>query len=292
MIAIRTREIPVPGGAIALEEAGEGPPILLLHGWAMDRRVWAPQIEGLADRHRPIAIDRRGFGRSTAPPDIAREMDDLVEVRRALGLGPMVVVGLSQGGRVALRFALDHPESVLALVLVGAPLDGFAPGPRGEEAIPLSSYAALAQAGRIDRVRALWRRHPLMRGEAGEARRALDVMLEAYEGRDLAAGAAHELRPIVADLEAVYAPVLVVTGERDTPWRQLAGDALAYGLPHGRRARIAGAGHVCSLSQAAVFNGMVRELVERAETDGARATQSRDAKESRPDAIADHKAGY
>ena len=260
---MRAREVPVRGGSIVLDEAGAGTAILFLHGWAMDRRVWAPQIAGLSDRFRVVAIDRRGFGASTAPPAIDREPDDRVAVQRALGVERALVVGLSQGGRVALRFALDHPERVLGLVLAGSPLDGFAPGPRGEEAIPLSSYAALARAGRIERVRALWRRHPLMRGEPPEARRALDLMLEAYEGRDLAAGAAHALPPIVGDLEAIYAPALVVTGERDTPWRQLAADALAYGLPHGRRARIAGAGHVCCLSHPAAFNRMVEGMADR-----------------------------
>ena len=58
----------------------------------------------LADRFRLVAIDRRGFGRSTAPPDLNREVADLVAVRDALGLDRMVLVGMSQGGRVALHY--------------------------------------------------------------------------------------------------------------------------------------------------------------------------------------------
>ncbi len=136
---------------------------MLLHGWALDRRIWSPQIGALSRRFRVIAVDRRGFGRSTAPPALGAEVDDLLIVKKKLGLERMILVGMSQAGRVALQFALAHPDSVAGIVLHGAPLDGFLPGPRREDAIPLSSYIALARAGQLDRMKALWRGHALMR---------------------------------------------------------------------------------------------------------------------------------
>lgn len=255
--APRILEIGVRGGAIEVEIAGDGPPLVLLHGWSLDRRVWAPQIEALSAHFEVIAIDRRGFGRSSAPPDLGAEIDDLLIVMKVLALPPIVLVGMSQAGRVALHFALAHPECVAGIVLQGAPLDGFVPAPRREDSIPVSSYVALAHAGELDLVKALWRSHRLMRAPSAEAQGRLDELLADYQGRDLLAPQQAPLNAIAGRLEDIYAPVLVVTGEHDTPWRQLVGDALAYGLPHSRRAVLGGAPHLCNLSHAEEYNRLV-----------------------------------
>jgi 3-oxoadipate enol-lactonase len=256
-------DVAVPGGAIAAECAGEGVPILLLHGWALDRRAWAPQLEGLADRFRLIAIDRRGFGASSAPPGLAAETGDVLTVMAALGLDKAVIAGMSQGGRIALRFAATHPDRVAGLILQGAPLDGFAPAPRREDSIPLSSYAALAREGRLERMKELWRDHPLMRAAAPEARARIEPLLAGYRGRDLLDPGPDSVAPLAGSLEDIYAPALVVTGEHDTRWRQLVGDALAYGLPHSHRARIAGADHLCNLTHPRAYNDLAAAFVAR-----------------------------
>jgi pimeloyl-[acyl-carrier protein] methyl ester esterase len=241
----------VAGGSIAGERAGTGPALLLLHGWALDRRVWAPQSP-LADRLRLIAIDRRGFGRSTAPPDLAAESEDLLRLRDALGLGRMILVGMSQGGRIALHFALTHPDSVAGLVLHGAPLDGFEPGPHGSEAIPLAEYRALVRDGRLEEMKTRWGVHPLMQGGA--------ETLTGYGGRDLLAE--ESMLPHIAHrLGEISVPVLVVTGEADTRWRQLVGDALAYGIPGARRAKVPGP-HLCNLSHPREFNSLIASFTD------------------------------
>lgn len=258
--------IGVAGGSIEIEVAGEGTPILLLHGWALDRRVWRHQMEALSARFRVISIDRRGFGRSSAPPSLSREIDDLIVVQQKLRLDRMVLVGMSQGGRVALHFALAHPHCVLGLALQGAPLDGFRPEPRREDAIPLTSYAGLVRDGRLDRMKALWRDHPLMRLSTPAAREEVDALLAAYEGRDLLVEPAPPLDAMAGSLEAVYAPALVVTGEHDTPWRRLVGDALAYGLPNSRRAIVVGGDHLCNVTHPRPFNALLADFVSRIES--------------------------
>jgi pimeloyl-ACP methyl ester carboxylesterase len=258
-------EIAVDGGSVQVEIAGAGTPIVLLHGWSLDRRIWQPQIEALSSRFRLIAIDRRGFGRSSAPPGLASEIDDLLVVRRTLALDRMVLVGMSQAGRIALRFALAHPHLVCGLVLQGAPLDGFQPGPRREEGIPLTSYMALVREGRIERMKELWRDHMLMRSDVPGVRSRLDELLADYEGRDLLSAEPDGLAPIASELEDVYAPSLVVTGEHDTPWRQLVGDALAYGLPHSSRVKVPGAGHLCNVEHPEAFNALLAGFVTRIE---------------------------
>ena len=250
-------EIGVRGGAVEVETVGAGLALVLLHGWALDRRIWSPQMAPLSRSFRVVALDRRGFGRSTAPPDLAAEVDDLMVVKKKLGLDRMILVGMSQAGRVALQFALVHPDGVAGIVLQGAPLDGFLPGPRPEDAIPLSSYVALARAGQLERMKRMWRGHALMRAPSPAARSCLDQLLAGYQGRDLLAPEPPPLASIAGRLEDVYAPALVVTGEHDARWRQLVGDALAYGLPHARRAVVAGGEHLCNLTHPDDFNALL-----------------------------------
>lgn len=255
------REVGVRGGRIEIELHGDGPPLILLHGWAMDRRVWKPQIDALSRHFRLIVPDRRGFGRSTAPPDLALEADDLVVVRRALGLDRVAILAMSQAGRVALQFALAHPDSVWALVLQGVPLDGFHPEERPEDAVPLDSFRALARSGNLPRVKALWRRHALMQLPPGIERDVADLT-DCYEGRDLSAVAKPGSHISIAErLSDIWAPSLIVTGEHDTPWRHLVGDALAYGLAYARRAVIPGGYHLCNLSNSEDFNTLVTEFL-------------------------------
>lgn len=161
---------------------------------------------------------------------------------------------MSQGGRIALHFALAHPEAVAGLVLQGAPLDGFAPGPGESERIPLADYATLVRAGRLDEMKARWAAHPLMEGRADA--------LHGYQGRDLLAGET-PLPPIAHRLGEIEAPALVVTGERDTDWRQLVSDGIAYGLANGRRARLPG-GHLCNISHPWPYNAMVAAFAAEA----------------------------
>lgn len=222
----------------------------MLHGWALDRRAWARQ-RPLADRFRLIAIDRRGFGRSTTPPDLAAEIGDLRMVLDTLGLERAILVGMSQGGRIALHFALAHPERVAGLVLQGAPLDGFQPDARGADIIPLGAYRTLARAGRLDEMKRLWRDHPIMR-DAGPA---LDRLLADYEARDLIAPEV-SMPPIAQALGGIAAPTLALTGEDDLPWRQLVADAIAYAIPGGVRARVPG-GHLCNLSHPGPYNALL-----------------------------------
>lgn len=255
------RQVGVRGGRIEIELHGKGPPLILLHGWAMDRRVWKPQIDALSGRFRLIVPDRRGFGRSTAPPNLAREADDLVVIRRALGLDRVAILAMSQAGRVALQFALTHPDSVWALVLQGVPLDGFHPEERQEDAVPLDSFCALAGSGNLQQVKAIWKQHALMRLPK-EMEREIADLIDSYEGRDLTASAKPaSLTSIAQRLSDIWAPSLIVTGEHDTPWRQLVGDALAYGLADARRAVIPGGFHLCNLGESDGFNRLVTDFL-------------------------------
>jgi pimeloyl-ACP methyl ester carboxylesterase len=250
--------IAVEGGEVAAWTTGANKAALIfLHGWTLDHRIWTPQFEDgtLAARHRLVAIDRRGFGVSSAPPDLDREASDVITVMDRLSIARAVIVGQSQAGRVALRLALDHGKRIAGLVLAGAPVAGFHPAVRTADDIPVDHYRALVRAGRIDEMKALWARHAMI-ATTGADQALIAAQLRDYDGRDLLAAPAPP-GPDIQRIGAIQIPAMVVTGARDTAWRRLVGDAMAYALPHGRRAEIPAAGHLCNVDAPARFNRLI-----------------------------------
>jgi pimeloyl-ACP methyl ester carboxylesterase len=109
------------GLEIAYERAGEGPPLVFVHGAASDSRLWQPQLAALADEFTVVAWDEPGAGRSSDVPadfGVADYADCLGALIETLALGPAHVAGLSWGGTVALELYRHHPELVATLILV------------------------------------------------------------------------------------------------------------------------------------------------------------------------------
>ncbi len=112
--------VDVRGRAIAYRRAGSGPPLVLLHGFLCDSRVWQRQLADLADEFDVVAWDAPGAGLSPDPPEgfaLADWASCLAGFLEALGLGPAHIVGLSWGGLLAQEFFRLAPERVRTLVL-------------------------------------------------------------------------------------------------------------------------------------------------------------------------------
>ena len=109
------------GLEIAYRRAGEGPPIVLVHGAAEDGRSWQPQLAALADEFTVVAWDEPGAGGSSDLPGtfgLADYANGLAALIEELALGPVHLAGLSWGGTVVLELYRHHPELVATLVLV------------------------------------------------------------------------------------------------------------------------------------------------------------------------------
>lgn len=255
--AIAWSEVAVAGGTVPIAMAGSGPPLLLLHGWTLDARMWLPQAVDLARDFRLIMPDRRGFGRSSAPPDLAQEADDVAAIADLLGLDRFALLGHSQGAAVALDYAQSHGARLTGLIVAGAPLPGLVPR---DEAIPLDHYEAWARRGELDQLRAHWSQHPLMRPEDPAAGALIAAILTDYEARDLRAPSVLKRagRAALAHLEV---PVLAMAGESDSAWRRACARALADTAPRASHALIAGAGHLANLDNPQEFNRIVRDFL-------------------------------
>ncbi len=113
------------GVDVAYDTAGSGPPVVLLHAGIADRSMWDDVTPMLAERHRVIAPDLRGFGETPLPDGTFVYAADVAALLEALEIERADVVGVSMGGHVALDLALARPELVDRLVLVGAGIDGW-----------------------------------------------------------------------------------------------------------------------------------------------------------------------
>jgi 3-oxoadipate enol-lactonase len=239
--------VAVPGGHLVVEQCGAGPPLLLLHGWTLDRRMWLPQLP-LARQSTLVAIDRRGFGQSTANPDLAAEPDDVHRVADALGLARFHLLGMSQGGRVALAFAARSPERLASLTLQGTALDGMS---GDDEAVPIAAMTAAASRNDLAAMRVLVQRHALMQAKSALGARLVAEMLASYDGRDLIA----PVRQLPAFADAIVGagfPVTAIVGAADTDQRKA--NARALGVFGAKVVELARAGHLCNLDCPDAFN--------------------------------------
>lgn len=112
--------VSITDGHLAYRGQGSGRPVVLLHGGALDHRMWDPQVEALSQQYRVIAPDARGHGRSSTPTAPYRHADDLVALLRHLGIPRATLVGLSMGAGTAVDTAIEYPDLVEALVISGA----------------------------------------------------------------------------------------------------------------------------------------------------------------------------
>lgn len=259
---IRHREVAVHGGTVPVAMAGEGAPLILLHGWTLDHRMWAPQIDGLAGEHLLIMPDRRGCGRATAPPDLMREAEDVIAIADAQGFDRFALVGLSRGAVVALDVARRFGARLTALAVSGAPLPALVPR---EEVIDLDRLRALAAAGDLATLRAEWSLHPLMQTHSPQARALMADILADYDGRDLLVPTVTPDCPREA-LAALSMPVLALTGEHDTPWRKACAAALSQIAQHARHTLIAGAGHLANADNPVAFSAAIATFLRACAT--------------------------
>jgi pimeloyl-ACP methyl ester carboxylesterase len=138
-------DVTLNGARIHYERSGTGFPVIFLHAGIADSRMWEPQVTAFAKQFDVIRPDLRGFGKSELPPKPWSPVDDLLALIDDLGLKPVHLIGCSMGGGIAIGFALDHPDRISKLVLVGSSIGGFTFRP--EHAHVFAEAAAARKAG-------------------------------------------------------------------------------------------------------------------------------------------------
>jgi pimeloyl-ACP methyl ester carboxylesterase len=258
-------KLPSSGLMIGYDEAGSGPPLVLVHAFPLDRTMWQPQLAALSDIARVVAPDLPGFGESPAAPfSIEGIADTVAEFLSALGISRAVVCGLSMGGYVALALARKHPDRLAGLILAdtragvddsttranrtksialatekgtGALFEGMLPK-------VLSEHTHTAKPDVVGRARALAARQP-----AASTAAALAALRDRPDAND--------------GLKAIKVPTLVLVGEFDAVTPPLSAANLSAQIRGSTLIHIPGAGHLSNVENPDAFNAAVRTFLKR-----------------------------
>ncbi|MFU8821449.1 MAG: pimeloyl-ACP methyl ester esterase BioH [Gammaproteobacteria bacterium] len=240
-----------------VETAGQGPSLVLLHGWGMHSGIWSTLLPELVRQFRVSCVDLPGHGRSP-PPAGPLGLEESADAVAAIAPRGAAWLGWSLGGQVALAAALAGADIRRLVLVATTPRFVAAPDwPCGMAAATLAGFAASLANDHRKTVRDFLvlqlrgDRHAAVR--LAELRRVLDERAEPAP-KALRAGldilATTDLRTRLA---AVRQPTLVIAGERDRLTPGEAGQRLAAGLPDGRLLTLPGAAHVPFLSHPGAF---------------------------------------
>lgn len=244
------------------ERAGAGQTLVLSHAAFLDSRMFDGIWDALAQHYDVIRYDMRGFGKSSAATGPANRRDDLRRLLDALDVQRAHFVGCSNGGELMLDLALEQPQSVASLTLVGATMSGFEMV--GEPPRHIMEMIEAMQTGNVDRANELqiriWLdgnyREP-QQMDGAQRQKALAMNRIPVEHSTFFVADGQPLNPLTPPalqrLVEVVCPTLVVVGSLDHPELLRAADLMADGIPNARKVVMDGTGHVPSYEQPAQF---------------------------------------
>src|SRR6202167_4937370 len=234
------------GVDIYYEVHGDGPPLLLTHGYSSTSEMWNGQVEALSKHHKLVLWDMRGHGRSDYPSDPAAYSEaltvaDMAALLDEVGAKQTIVGGLSLGGYMSLAFYRAHPERVRALLIIDT-----GPGFKKDDAREAWNKRALDTAERFEReglavLQSLSRERATVshRDASGLARAARGMLTQRDAG-------------VIESLPDIKVPSLVVVGADDTPFLA-ASDYMATKIPGAKKTVIPPAVPAVNIDQPQAF---------------------------------------
>jgi pimeloyl-ACP methyl ester carboxylesterase len=256
----------VNGVELYYESCGKGLPLVFAHGGGGSLLQWAYQVPHFSERYRVVTFDNRGHGRSESPQEaysIEVFAEDILGLFDALSLERVVLIGLTMGAMTALRFALDHPDRLLGMVLVSA-----SEGGRAAMRERFETSAQIAESHGMEMLAegfcsVLF--SPWFQQEKSDfvlaCRRGMQAASPEGYARSIRALA--ERQPLRDRLSEIRVKTLVVIGEDDvTEFPLEDADLYARGIPDAKLAKIRKAGHLANIEQADVFNSLLDRFLD------------------------------
>lgn len=256
------------GFKIHYVEQGNGPAVVFAHGFLMDHTMFAPQFEDLPEHYRCIAWDMRGHGFSDCPPGPWSMQDTVVDMIHLIGdlnADPCHFVGMSWGGMIGVRIALQREDLLRSLVLIDTSADAEDP-----ERVPLyeSFRQQIAEEGLGDEL--VDATLPVFYGERFIADDPAGVGAHRVRAKEMPREAltngldALTTRSSVVDrLAEVRVPTLVVHGREDAAIPVAKAEETATGIPGAELLVVPGAGHTTPLEAPDEVNRVLADFLDR-----------------------------
>ncbi len=262
---MREHRVALDGGAtVTVEEAGEGPAILLMHAGVSERHMWDPLWVWLPYEFRVARWDWRGYGDTAHVPGPFSYADDVLRIMDTLGLERATLVGCSFAGAVGLQVTIEHHERVERLVAIGTGVPGFeGENPPAVDAMLEGAEAAFARddpAAALALMEKAWligpRRNP-EQVDAAYLARARELLARA-DRPDNGAAFADSDWTAIGRLHEIRVPTLVVVGDEDVPAIRQACELVAREVAGAHLETIAGAAHLPSLERPQALEAVLR----------------------------------
>jgi len=251
----------INGVELYYESSGEGVPLVFAHGGGGNLLQWTYQAPHFSERARVITFDNRGHGRSESPEtgySIEIFSDDILGLLDTLSLERVVLIGLTMGAMTALRFALDHPDRLLGMVLVGVS--------EGGREVMRERFEMSAQIAESQGMEMLAEGFCSVVFSPWFQEERSDFVADCKKSMQTASprGYAESIRslanrpPLADRLGEIQTKTLVVVGEDDVTGFPLEdADLYAQGIRDARLVRIEKAGHLACIEQPEVFNTLL-----------------------------------
>jgi pimeloyl-ACP methyl ester carboxylesterase len=253
--------VPVEGGRLWYQRAGEGFPVVLVHPDLWDSRIWEDQFDELSHHHDVIQYDQRGAGRSDPPTGPYSGLRDLLYLLDELGVGRCALVGCASGAALAIDLALASPMIADALVLTAPDVSGR----RWEDpGLPVleAEIERAALSGDLDVVLgmqlAVWAPGGL---DPGSDDRVLAVARDNVASVRAASTHREPPPPTIERLEEITAATLVVVGDRDLAERHAIAELLASRIPGASKRVIAEADQLVNVRKPTKFNRLLLDFL-------------------------------
>ena len=260
-------ELTIDGTKIGYTDSGgSGTPVLLLHAFPFNSKMWEPQIESLGERFRFIAPDLGGFGASDASEDASSySMDAFAAQAKAvldeLGIDNCVLTGLSMGGYIAFAFLRKYRDSVSALVLADTRAEADPPEGVEKRTNQQQLVRNEGTAGLIDTLTGALLSEATREKKPDVVARVKELMANPDAGFIGALEAMKNRPDSTGDLRSITVPTLIIVGETDGVTPVAASEALNQGISGSKLVVIPEAGHLSNLEAPEAFNGALAEFL-------------------------------